>query len=70
MISQYNLDAEGISSFIVSEESGHITLVSGTKIIICKVVGDKIYSLMDLVPKGTLTIPQNVKLVKTSELNI
>jgi len=40
MISQFNMSETGVSSFLVSEETGIITLVCGSKVILCKIVSD------------------------------
>jgi len=40
MISQFNMSEAGVSSFLVSEESGIITLVCGSRVILCKIMND------------------------------
>jgi hypothetical protein len=55
MISQFKLGEKGISSFLVSEESGIITLVCGIRVILCKIQGDQIKTLLELAPKSALS---------------
>jgi hypothetical protein len=55
----------GVSSFLVSEETGIITLVCGSKVILCKIAGDKIKTLLELAPKSALSVPQRIKLIKS-----
>ena len=55
MISQFKLGEQGISSFLVSEESGIITLVCGSRVILCKILGDQIKTLLELAPKSAIS---------------
>jgi hypothetical protein len=55
MISQFKLGEKGISNFLVSEESGIITLVCGSRVILCKILNDEIKTLLELAPKTALS---------------
>jgi hypothetical protein len=55
MISQFKLGEKGISNFLVSEESGIITLVCGSRVILCKILSDEIKTLLELAPKTALS---------------
>ena len=56
MISQFKLGEKGISNFLVSEESGIITLVCGSRVILCKILSDEIKTLLELAPKTALSV--------------
>jgi len=56
MISQFKLGEKGISNFLVSEESGIITLVCGSRVILCKILGDEIKTLLELAPKTAISV--------------